>query len=232
MFRNKLILGLVVLLTLLVTSTIALATPTLGVATNEAYIGGTGQTGLEDYQDYFVNTFIPGTDATHGFVIGPSPEKLIIWAEDDWLGKNIWLLTDSAVEVANNPTINGTGLSLINTAGKQIDGYLPQPYYGINLGMVNTADWDVLADFPGSNKNNTFYALDVTLAYTGVIGSEHYFFAYGDGNNDNILDPTQTTDYFSPKTDSATDGVRVPEPGTLVLLGMGLFGISLFGRRK
>ena len=229
MSTKRLALGLVAAILILSISSVSSATPSLGVATNEAYSGSTGQTGLTDYQDYFVDTSIPGTDATHGFVIGPSPETLIVWASADYMGVNIWLLTDSAIEAGNNPTINGNALTIVNTEGKNIDGYKPKPYYGINLGTIGSS-WYELVGFPGEGQ--TFYALDVTLAYSGAIGEEHYFFAYADGTMDNILNPTQASDYFSPKTDSATNGHQVPEPGMLALLGMGLFGIGLFGRRK
>lgn len=226
MLARRLKIVLVVVILVLSISSVSLATPSLGVATNEAYSGSTGQTSLTDYQAYFVDTFLPGTDATHGFVIGSSPETLIVWASADFMGVNIWLLTDSAVDASNSPTINGSDLTQVNSEGKNIDGYKPKPYYGINLGTIDS-NWYELVGFPGAGQ--TFYALNVTLAYTGAIEEEHYFFAYADGNMDNILNPTQKTDYFSPKTDSAT---RVPEPGTLALLGLGLFGIGLFGRKK
>ena len=226
MSTKNLVLGLIAVFLIVSMSSLSLATPSLGVATNGAYSGSTGQTGLTDYQNYFVDTFLPGADATHGFVIGSSPETLIVWASADYMGVDIWLLTDSAVEAGNSPTINGNELTMIDSAGKNIDGYKPKPYYGINLGTIDSS-WYELVGFPGAGQ--TFYALDVTLAYSGAIAEEHYFFAYADGSKDGILDPTNPADYFSPKTDSAT---RVPEPGTLALLGMGLFSIGLFGRKK
>lgn len=228
MSTKRLVLGLVAAFLIFSMSSVSLATPSLGVATNEAYSGSTGQTSLTDYQAYFVDTFLPGTDATHGFVIGPSPETLIVWASADYIlnNINIWLLTDATINAGNAPTIDDKALTLVNNNGQPIDGYKPQPYYGINLSTLGKS-WYELVGFPGEGQ--TFYAMNVTLVYTGVIPETHYFFAYADGNMDNVLDPRSNRDYFSPKTDSAT---RVPEPGMLALLGMGLVSIGLFGRRK
>lgn len=218
----------------------AYAVPSLGVATEFAYIGETGQMNLEDYQNYFVNTLILGTDETHGFLIGSSGEDLIVFTS--YIDADIYLLTTNDVESENNPELdagNGSlGLSTVITQtlgnNEHFDGYKPLPYWGVNLGPVD-GSWYVLTGFPGSQ---TFYALNVTLTYDGTIGPSKYFFAAADlyplygsdgldpqaGENEGFHDP------FSPMTDSAVGSV--PEPATMLLVGFGLIGLVGLGRKK
>jgi len=218
------------------------AVPSLGVATNVAYVGSTGQTGLEPYQDYFVNTFIPGTDAQHGFVVGASGSNLTVFT--NWVGPNIYLLWSSSIEAANDPTITGFATQHFGTIG-QIDGYTPADYYGVLLGPVD-ADWGALptdiftpdgnrgaADGGGTDAAN-FYALSVQLNYSGTIDSGSYFFAIADTDGEGPSGNGKASpnyDPFSPKTTSAT-GAPVPEPGTFLLLGGGLVGLAGWGRKK
>ena len=203
------------------------AVPSLGVATQFGYVGSTGQTGLESYQDYFVNTFITGTDATHGFLIGPSGSNLIVFT--NITGANIYLLTTSDVNTANAPTLNS--LAMVQFAGTgQFDGYAPTPYYGRNLGPVTVGPgaWSTLPSNPFTPGQ--FYALNVQLNYSGSIGPSQYFFAVADANGLTGLQASGGggfgPDPFSPKTTSA-----VSEPGTLLLLGSGLVGLGLLRRR-
>ncbi len=223
------------------------AVPSLGVATDVAYVGSTGQTGLEPYQDYFVITFIPGTDEQHGFVVGASGSSLTVFT--NWVSSDpntpidIYLLWTSAVNDANNPSI--TDYTTQSFAGiGQFDGYKPSDvYHGVNLGPVD-GSWTALTDplfvpdgkfdpnTGGGTSQPYFYALSVQLNYTGTIASGQYFFAVADpdgnrlyGNGSDLYDP------FSPKTASAT-GAPVPEPATFILLGSGLIGVAGWGRKN
>ena len=133
---KRLIVPLALVMVLVIPAITAHAVPSLGVATNVAYIGGDGQTSLEPYQNYFVNTFIPGTDAQHGFVVGASGSNLIVFT--NWVNTNIYLLWTNNTEAANKPMINGVEGVNFGRVG-QFDGYTPANYYGIDLGPVITS---------------------------------------------------------------------------------------------
>lgn len=212
----------------------AQAVPSLGVATDVAYVGSTGQTGLTDYQAYFVNTFIPGTDAQHGFVIGPSGSDLTVFT--NLTGYNIYLLWTSTLQSANNPSITGYATNHYGAVG-QFNGYIPADYYGVFLGPVVTSgpgQWDLLPTDPFNPA--PFYAFSVQLNYSGDIASGQYFFAIADTDGAGPSGNGRTSpnyDPFSPETTSATGTPPpVPEPGTFLLLGSGLIGLAGWGRKK
>lgn len=239
--RRFLVLPALVML-LAIQAVPAYAVPSLGVATNTAYVGSTGQTGLEPYQDYFVNTFVPGTDETHGFVVGPSGSNLTVFT--NWSNTNIYLLWSSTIQEANAPTFTGYTTQHFGTVG-QFDGYTPANYFGIELGQVDgtwtglpsnifTPDGNRGQAAGGGTSDPNFFSLAVQLTYSGVIDPGTYFFAIADTDGTGPTGNGKRSphyDPFSPKTTSATGG-SVPEPGTFLLFGTGLIGLAGWGRKK
>lgn len=213
----------------------AQAVPSLGVATDNGYICDSGESSCPDpYQLYFGGGIHSGPygGAQEGFIIGPSGDSLIIWS--NIFDADIWLLTDSYVFANLNPTINGSALTPLYDTG-QFDGYKPTPYYGINLGDVDTNTWTAVDD---PFNPHGFYFFEVTLAYTGDSRdfAGHYFFAVADDNGVSGLQANRVPgehgpDSFSPKTTSA---VFVPEPTPLSLMAAGLLviGVSVITRRR
>jgi hypothetical protein len=124
----------------------------------------------------------------------------------------------------------------------KVDGY-PWADDGVQAYMRS------LPDFPGTASDGWVAAADVldpghimltggkdfwlwTGAFTGAGFPEGaWVFAMADIPSNETLDSNEVfqrgADKFSPKTTSS-----VPEPGTLLLLGSGLAGLALFGRRK
>ena len=212
---------------LLSVSTLVHAVPSLVVGTDNGYICEAGETC--DWQAE-LGPIIPGPfhGVDEGFIIGASGDGLSIIT--NILGADIWLLTTADVFALNNPLINGIALTLIPDPDDpdQFDGYQPTPYYGINLGQVDTTDSWVPFD---PYNPSPFFLLDVILTYSGQLDTGIYFFAVA---NDNLLAGLQANepgpDSFSPKTASA---VAISEPSTITLLGVGFLLIGLgFAKRR
>jgi hypothetical protein len=242
--RQKKMYRLVMLLSvcmLMLFSADAMAVPSLGVATYESYATAPGDT-PQDYQDYFVEgNFVSGSDANHGFALGPSGSELTIFT--NILEADIYLLTDTDAGFENSPTFGGSALTLITYDTGQADGYKLTPYYALNLGTVQentTWEWELLTVDPFIDdpfNPGPFYKLTATIEYSGTFPDGSYLFAAADENMNGELyfnsspcegEGCSVTDPFSPKTASTTP---IPEMQSVYLFGMTLIGLVI-SRRK
>jgi hypothetical protein len=207
------------------------AVPNLGVATGEFYIVGEGDV-FEDYQDFFTDgSFVSGGEDNEGFAFFSSGSTLSVWSNKP--DEEVWLMAENAFAV-NNLSFGGNP---INTdmdpifGPFQIDGYTSRPYWGLSLGTVGTNGWSQLSDpnDPNNpfNANGPFWVFEAELTFDGTLPSGSYLFAASDWRNTlGVIEGGE----FSPKTASGI--ARVPEPSTMLLLGIGLAGLCSYGRRK
>jgi hypothetical protein len=140
---------------------------------------------------------------------------------------NIYIVTDAGA--GHTFTIGSTTYSLNLQINQKADGYKPTPYYALNLGSVNnllvTGSW-ISATAPYlTSGGKEFFTLRGTFDGSGL-SMEDWIFAIADANKNGIVFESGQ-DAFSPKTTSTT----VPEPATLLLLGVGLVGLGILGRK-
>ena len=200
------ILGLMLLLPVSV-----LAIPSLGVAP-----GTPGDPGLD-------------TASYDGFPMPLSGGSLTIWYGDNSGGSldtssDIWLLTTSANGDGFSFTPDGTNTPLPFSVSSLSVASYKDPVYGVSLGDAST--WDPL--------NQTFYSYEFGgknflqlngVLDTGSLGAEIGDWTYAVLDNGGKILGGE----FSPKT---TSTMHTPEPASMLLLGSGLLGFGVFGRKK
>jgi hypothetical protein len=165
----------------------------------------------------------------------PDDGRITVWwgNESGGIDQNaeVWIVTNaglgSTFTVGSEEYTLDTLISGTSKSGN-IDGY-SQPYYGANLGSTNSNELWTLADSSTApdlvGGGGIFYLLNGV--FEGSLSEGDWIFAVADMNNYEIIFENGT-DLFSPKTTSSV----VPEPGTIILLGAGLVGLGILGRRK
>jgi hypothetical protein len=197
------------------------ATPQLGVIDTDllATTGGTVPVGMD------------------GFLF-PSDGRITVWWGNESGNVNadahVWILTSQGN--TNTFTVGLTVYNLGVPVNGQIDGY-PMPYYGADLGTLNNPNipWvkATSTTAPDLITGSGLFFL-INGVFGGNLSTDNWIFAVADINSTNttqsllVFNNGNNGDKFSPKTTSTT----VPEPSTLLLLGAGLIGLGLLGRRK
>lgn len=167
----------------------------------------------------------------HSFPYPGDGDITVWWGNDSGAADknaNIYIVTDAGA--GHTFKIGLTTYSLDLQINRQADGYKPIPYYALNLGSVDSplvaGSW-VPATAPYlTSGGKDFYTLRGTFDGSGLTIGD-WIFAIADANKNEIVFENGK-DAFSPQTTSTT----VPEPSTLLLLGVGLIGLRLSGRKR
>lgn len=205
------------------------ATTTLGVATDtRIYIYPKGSSiPTDEYINYFADTFYMSSTDEHGFLVGPSGSKLIIFAEENVCKNHDLYLVASTPLDESLMTFDGVNFYSLGEKSStgQADGYTEFPYYAVKLPSWDSGLWNEII-FETSKK---YYLYSAPLVYSGTFSNNiGYFFAAADMDNNGLLQfgKVGNQDKFSPKTSSALGyPYPVPEPYTFILMLFGILGI-------